>query len=432
MAQSKLSTSTTQKPIPSPSVDLPEPPRKGPQRPFLTVLLGVGLLATGVYIYQWWHYAATHISTDDAYVTGHIHPINARISGTVTKVMVNDNEIVSEGKLLVKLDPHDYEVAFQQAQAAMEAAQQQASVAQANINVNATNAQGQTTQAQGNIDAAIASVSTSQAAVTQAQAAVSAAKAQQAQVEANLVKAQLDYKRYSSLAKDGAVPLQQYDSAKATYDALLAQRKAAAEQVQQAQAGTAQALKNLENAQAKLAATRGGLQLAEATNKQTEVNRRQYKAAIAAVAQAEAQLKNAQLQLSYTDIKAPTAGKVGNKTVEEGQRVQPGQTLMAVVPQQPWIVANFKETQLEKMRVGQNVEIKIDSLKHHPFRGKVDSISPASGAQFALLPSDNATGNFTKIVQRIPVKIIFDPHSTKGYESRIHPGMSVVVSVDAP
>ncbi len=430
MAQSKLSTTT--RPVEVQPVDLPKIPRKRPRRPLLTVLLGVGVLAAGVYTYQWWHYASTHIVTDDAYVTGHIHPINARISGTVTKVLVNDNQVVSQGTVLVKLEPYDYEVALQQAQAALEAAQQQASVAQANINVNVTNAQGQTTQAQGNIDAAIASVSTSQAAVIQAQAGVSAAKAQQAQVEANLVKAELDYKRYDSLARDGAVPRQQYDSAKATYDALVAQRNAAREQVQQAQAGTAQALKNLETAQAKLAATRGGLQLAKATDKQTEVNRRQYKAAIASVDQAKAQLKNAQLQLSYTDIKAPTAGKVGNKTVEEGQRVQPGQTLMAVVQQQPWIVANFKETQLERMHKGQNVEIKIDSFKRHTFRGKIDSLSPASGAEFALLPSDNATGNFTKIVQRVPVKIVFDSNSIKGYESRISPGMSVVLSVEVP
>ena len=429
MAQSDLSTS---RPVEAPPLNLPQPTRKRARPLLLKVLLGVGAIAALVYCYHWWRYASIHMETDDAYVTGHINPVNARISGTVTKVLVNDNQIVSEGDLLVKLDPHDYEVALQQTQAALEAAQQQAAVAQENIKVIAGNAQGQTTQAQGNIDAAVASISNAQATVTENQAGISAYQAQLAQVEANLLKAQLDYKRYDILAREGVIARQQFDSAKATYDALVAQRNAARQQVEQAQARVVEADKNLSNAQAKLATTRGGLQLAQATNKQTEVNRRQYKASLAAVAQAEAQVKNAQLQLSYTDIKAPTAGQVGNKTVEEGQRLQSGQTLMAVVQQQPWIVANFKETQLEKMHAGQTVQIRIDSFKQHTFLGKVDSLSPASGSKFALLPSDNATGNFTKIVQRVPVKIVFDSKSVQGYVSRINPGMSAVVSVNVP
>lgn len=422
---------TTLTPVETQPSNSPHPPRKNRlHKLILLMVLGAGTMATGVFGYRWWQYASTHVETDNAYVTGHVHPINARISGTVTKVPVNDNQIVSAGDLLVKLDPRDYEVALQQAQAALEVARQQAEVAQGNINVVATNAQGQTTQAQGNIDAAVASISTSEAAVTEAQAGVPAAQAQQAQVEANLVKAELDYKRYDSLAKEGAVPRQQFDNAKANYEANLAQRNAVKEQVQQAQARLTQTQKSLNGAQAKLASTRGSLQQAEATGKQTEVNRRQYKAALAAIAQSEAQLKNAQLQLSYTNITAPTEGQVGNKTVEVGQRVQPGQTLMAIVQQQPWIIANFKETQLAKMKSGQPVEIKIDAFGKHTFEGKVESVSPASGAKFALLPPDNATGNFTKIVQRVPVKIVFEPKSIRGYESRITPGMSAVVNVE--
>jgi membrane fusion protein (multidrug efflux system) len=140
-------------------------------------------------------------------------------------------------------------------------------------------------------------------------------------------------------------------------------------------------------------------------------------------------LKDAQLQLSYTNITAPAAGRIGRKTVEVGNRVQAGTPLMAIVNNDYWLVANFKETQLENMKPGEEVEIKLDALPHHPFKGRVDSISPASGAQFALLPPDNATGNFTKIVQRVPVKIVFDSESVKGYESRITPGMSAEVSV---
>jgi membrane fusion protein, multidrug efflux system len=141
-------------------------------------------------------------------------------------------------------------------------------------------------------------------------------------------------------------------------------------------------------------------------------------------------LKDAQLQLSYTNITAPAAGRVGRKNVEVGNRVQVGTPMMAIVNNDSWVVANFKETQLEKMKPGKPVEIKLDSFPHHTFKGRVDSISPASGAQFALLPPDNATGNFTKIVQRIPVKVVFDQESIKGYEARITPGMSAEVAVE--
>ncbi|MBW4471531.1 MAG: HlyD family secretion protein [Stenomitos rutilans HA7619-LM2] len=420
------------KALPSTPPGTPYPVAPIPKRPpkrVLLVALGVGAIALTVAGVRWWQYASTHQETDDAYVTGHIHPVNSRVSGTVTQVLVDDNQRVAQGQLLVQLDPRDYEVALQQAQAALEAARHQADVAQTNIGVVAANAQGQTTAAQGNIDAAAASISTSEAALAEARAGVPAAQANLVQVEANLVKAKLDYDRYINLVREGASPQQQLDAAKATYEALLAQRNTLKEQIRQAQAQVVQAQKNVDNAQAKLAATKGTLEQANSVTKQTEANRRQYQAALAAIAQAQSQVKNAQLQLSYTRITAPTAGLIGNKTAEVGQRLQSGQTLMAVVQDQEWIVANFKETQLGKMKPGQLVEIKIDSFPNHPFKGKVDSLSPASGAKFALLPPDNATGNFTKIVQRVPVKVVFDPESMKGYESQIAPGMSVTVSV---
>ncbi|XGV96927.1 MAG: HlyD family secretion protein [Leptolyngbya sp. BL-A-14] len=421
----------------NPATEQPKPAPKAPDRHprrkwILLGALGVGLIVGGIFGYRWWRFAATHAETDDAYVTADVHPINARINGTVIQVAVNDNQQVQQGELLVKLDPRDYDVALQQAKAALAISQQQAQVAQANIGVTATNAQGLTTQAQGNIDAAAASVSTSQAALAEAQAGVPAAQAQLAQVRANLVKAELDYRRYTTLLQEGAVTQQQLDAARATYESTQGQYNAIAEQIRQAQARVVQAQKNLDNAQAKLNSTQGSLQQANASGKQTEVNRRQYQAAQATVAQSEAQLKNAQLQLAYTSITAPLMGRIGNRTVQIGQRVQPGQTLMSLVQPIPWVTANFKETQLGKMQPGQAVEIKIDAFPERVFRGKVDSLSPASGAKFALLPPDNATGNFTKIVQRIPVKIVFDADSIRGYETRITPGMSVVATVETP
>jgi membrane fusion protein, multidrug efflux system len=412
------------------SPDSSKPPHQHPYRKrILLGLLGVGLVAGAIFGYHWWRFASIHESTDDAYVATNIHPINARINGTVMDVEVNDNQQVSPSSLLVKLDPRDYQVAIEQAKASLESAQQQAAVAQANIGVTATNAVGQTTVAKGNIDAATASVATSQAALAEAQAGVPAAQAQLAQVQANLIENKRDYQRYTSLYKTGAVSQQQRDSAKATYDSTLNRYRASAQQIKQAQARVVQAQKNLSSAEARLNSTLGNLQQADATGKQTEVNRRQYRAALAAVAQSKAKLNNAKLQLSYTSIVAPIAGQIGNKTVQVGQRVQPGQTLMSLVQLTPWVVANFKETQLENMQPGQTVELKVDAFPHRTFTGKVNSLSPASGNKFALLPPDNATGNFTKIVQRIPVKIVFDASSIRGYESRIAPGMSVTPTV---
>jgi membrane fusion protein, multidrug efflux system len=409
-----------------------KPPSNPPSKPLVIGLVGVGAIALGIFGYRWWSFSSTHQETENAYVSGDINPINARIAGTVIDVPVKDNQIVSPGTILLKLDPRDYEVALQQAQAALESARYQATVAQANIGVSATNAQGQTTQAQGNIDAADALASASESQVIEAQAGVPAAKAQLAQVEAALVKAELDYQRYRRLVQDGAISQQQLESAKATYDAALAQRDVATEQIRQAEAKLVQAQKNLTNSQAKLAATKGNLQQANATGQQTQVSRQQYKVAQAAVTQAEVQVKNAQLQLSYTNLEAPAPGQVGNKTVQVGQRIAPGQLLMSLVQQRPWIIANFKETQLAKMQPGQRVEIKIDAVPGRAFEGRIDSLAPASGARFSLLPPDNATGNFTKIVQRVPIKVIFDGDSLKGYESRITPGMSAAVTVEVP
>jgi membrane fusion protein (multidrug efflux system) len=181
--------------------------------------------------------------------------------------------------------------------------------------------------------------------------------------------------------------------------------------------------------EALLTNSEGGLQSAQAARLETRVREGQFATAQSAVAQATAALEEAKLQLSYTIIKAPVSGRIGRKSVEAGQRVQKGQPLMAIVEDHPWVVANFKETQLNKMRAGQSVEVEIDTFPKHKFHGHVDSLAPGSGNEFALLPPDNATGNFTKIVQRIPVKIVLDEDSVRGYENLLSPGMSSVVTV---
>ena len=409
------------------------PKKKHPRRRLiLFILLGVGAVAGLIFGYRWWQYASTHSDTDDAYVSGHLHPLSARINDTVGQVLVDDNQLVHQGQLLVKLDPSDYEVQVRQAQANLEVARRQANAALANVSVSSKNSQGQTTSAQGNIDAAVASVASAQAAVAKDKANISTDQAKLVRADATLRRAKTDYDRYGFLYQTGAVSAFQLDSYRSTYQEAVADRNSAEQQVQADQAQLVADDKNVTNAQGKLLNSRGGLQTAQATVQQTKVNTSQYQAALATAAQAEAQLKNAELQLSYTNITAPSDGRIGNKTAEVGQRVQTGQALMSVVEPLPWVIANFKETQLKQMRPGQAAEIKVDALGHRAFRGWVDSLAPASGAKFALLPPDNATGNFTKIVQRIPVKIVFDRQSVKGYEALIAPGMSVEVSVAHP
>ncbi|MEH2298536.1 MAG: HlyD family secretion protein [Nostoc sp.] len=453
-------SATVEAPVVTPEIEKEVPAKPKRKKPTGLILagLGVGAIAAGTFGFHYWQYASTHQETDNATVAGNIHQVSTRIPGTVSQVLVNDNQLVQPGQLLVKLDPRDYESKVQQAAAALENARGQAQAAQANIALTSQTTTGKTSQAQGDVSGAVAAISTAQAAVQEAQAGIPAAQAevrlaqagipaaqaQVAQANANLEKAQADYNRYNQLYKTGAIARQQLDTAKATYDVAKAQKNAAIQGVEQAQAKLAsakvgvakaqsqlaQAQENVTNAQAKLAASKGGLQQATAGGQDTTVKRSQYDAAKAAIAQSEASLKDAQLQLSYANVTAPSAGRVGKKNVEIGNRVQSGTPLMAIVDNNYWVVANFKETQLEKMRPGEPVEIKLDSFPHHTFIGRVDSVSPASGAQFALLPPDNATGNFTKVVQRIPVKVVFDQKSIQGYESRITPGMSAEVAVE--
>lgn len=400
-----------------------------PKLIFLAIGFGVGAIALCIFGYRWWRYAATHSYTNDAYITNYIHPVNPRISGTVIQILVDDNQIVTKGQPLVKLDTRDYQVELQQQQANLEAAKKQAQVAKANIELAAKSARAENTQAYGEIDTALANLADTEAAVAAAKANIPQAKAQLASVEADLQKTQADFKRYQYLYERGVASAQQLDSARTAYEQDLASREVAVEKIKQAQIQYEEARDGVLAARGQLETRRGDLQAVESTEEQIEVNRRQYEAAEAEVAQAEAGVENARLQLEYTEILAGASGRVGNKTVRVGQEVQPGQALMSVVPLETWIVANFKETDLKRMRAGQPVKISVDTFGGKDFTGVVDSISPASGAEFALLPPSNATGNFTKVVQRVPVKILFDPRSIEGYENLVVPGMSVEVSV---
>jgi membrane fusion protein (multidrug efflux system) len=384
------------------------------------------LLALGVRYLIW---SAQHETTDDAYLAGHVHPVSARVTDTAQQVLVDDNQHVVEGQTLVILDPNDYQVSLDRAKAALDAASRQADTAAAAIRSTSQSATAQTTQAQGSIGDAKASIQAAKAAVTAAEAGVPRAEAQLNEASATLQREETDLHRYEDLYARQQVSKQALDHQKASYQVALAGQTAAQEQVRQAQALLVAAQQGVVRAESQLTNSEGGLQSAQATRVETSVREGQFATAQADVAQARAALEEAELQLSYTIIKAPVSGRIGKKSVEVGQRVQIGQPLMAIIEDRLWVVANFKETQLEKIRAGQQVEVEIDTFPHHKFHGHVDSLAPGSGNEFALLPPDNATGNFTKIVQRIPVKIVLDQDSTRGYGDLLSPGMSSVVTV---
>ncbi|BAU15512.1 secretion protein HlyD [Leptolyngbya sp. NIES-3755] len=414
-----------------PVVETPRAPknRKGLKRALAGLGVG-GAIVAGVFGYNYWEYASAHQSTDNATVTGNIHPVGARIAGTVDQVYVEDNQEVKAGQPLIQLDQRDYQIKLNQAQADLEAAQRKANSAQVSIALSAKNAEAATTQAQGGIGQAQAAIASAQAQVSEAQAGVPAAQATLAQANATLQKTQTDFNRYQSLYSQGAISQSNLDAARQAYEVARAQRDSASEGVRQAQAKVAQAEQAVANAQSGLDASQGSIQAAQAKGVQTQVSQADYATAQAAIAQAQSSLKNAQQQLAYTKIAAPVNGRVGRKNVQVGQQVQSGTPLLAIVDDQYWVTANFKETQLENMRPGEKAEIKLDSFPHHTFTGTVESISPASGAQFALLPPDNATGNFTKVVQRIPVRVVFDRESVRGFEQAITPGMSAEVTIE--
>lgn len=416
------------------------------------VVLAVGilflLLATGGGLL--WRYYATRVSTDDAFVEGRIAPVSAKVAGMVMRVLVDDNEEVREGQVLVELDPTDYRVKVEQARAAVAIAESQLRAAAEQVPFSRETISGQIAQAEAALQAATSAVQTSRLVVEQARAIVASKEAALAVAEAELQaaqalreKARLDYDRMHRLVDERAIAQQEYDLAKASYDAASAQVAAAEKKV-------AQSRRELEAARADLRAKESGYvysplhlgvesakakaeevkaQLAETRAKQRAVKIREAERELAAarLKEALANLELAKLQLEDTVIRAPMAGRVTKKTVEVGQVIQPGQPLMAIVSlDDVWIVANFKETQLTHVRPGQKVMITVDAYPGQIFTGTVESIQAGTGARFSLLPPENATGNFVKVVQRIPVKIVLDK---KPNPHILRPGMSVVPTI---
>ncbi|MEA5115564.1 MAG: HlyD family secretion protein [Geobacteraceae bacterium] len=357
----------------------------------------------------WWRSTYTE-STDDAQIDGHINPISARVGGHVLRLGFRDYQYVQAGTVLVVIDPTDYRVALERAEAEYADALAGAKAARTNVPISSVSTRS-------GIESAAANAANARAGVVAAEKQLEAARAGLRQKEAENVRTQKDLARYRNLVQRDVIPRQQYDQAvaaatvsSAAVDAAQAQATAAMEQV-------AQARGRLRQAEAELASARTGPQ-------QVSVVQSKAESADAAVKRYKAALDQARLNLGYTRVTAPVSGVVGKRTVEVGQNVEPGQVLLSIVPLDDiWVTANFKETQLRKMRPGQKVKISVDTYGR-TYDGHVESIAGASGARFSLFPPENATGNYVKVVQRIPVKIVFEKGQDR--ENLLRPGMSVI------
>jgi membrane fusion protein, multidrug efflux system len=383
--------------------------RSNSRRNILIVVIVLVVLVGGFFL---WRYLGTYESTDDAQVDAHLYPVSARIAGYVVKVNVDDNQYVQKGAVLVEIDPKDYEVAAEEAQANLASAQATAQSLDISVPIASTNTESQ-------LKFAASGVQNASAAISAAENQVAAAHAQLQAAEANDVKAQDDLRRYKALVDKQEVAAQVYDQA-------LAMAKASTATVAAARENESSAEQAVQQARSQLGESEATRQSAETGPQQVSSTRARARAAISDVQQKRAALEQAQLNLQYSKIVAPVSGEV-NKTVVEGMNVQPGEQLLTIVPlDEIWVTANFKETQLRQMKVGQRSDIHIDS-SGLTFKGHVDSIAGATGPLFSLLPPENATGNYVKIVQRIPVKIVLDPGENQNHQLR--PGMNVVPDV---
>ena len=403
-------------PIPTPEpnesaaeteIEVPRSRRRG-------ILVAAAVVAVLIALGVWWHSTFSE-DTDDAQVNGHLIQVSARVSGQVMKVDVEENQIVKAGDPIIELDPRDYQVAVENAEAALASATANAAAARVNVPILTVNTGS-------NLSSAGHDVSGTQAAVAQAEKQLEAAHALVAQAAANNTKAQADLERYRPLVEKDVISKQQFDAAVAAADAAKAALADARANEQAAADGVRLAHEKELQAQAML-------KYAETGPQQVEAQSARAKQADAQVQQAQAQLDQAKLNLSYTKIVAPADGIITRKSVEIDQNLAAGQNLLTLVSLQDlWITANFKETQLKHMVAGQSVKIHVDSTGKD-YDGRVTQIGGATGSVLSLFPPENATGNYVKVVQRIPVRIDFTDINNEDPKHELRPGLSVEPNV---
>ena len=406
MAES-IPTPAQDEPVADTEIVEPQPRRRGMIVAVIAVLV---LVAAGL----WWHSTFTE-DTDDAQISGHLIQISSRINGQVLKVFVEENQKVKKGDPIAELDPRDFEVAVENAQAALDSAKANAAAARVNVPIVTVNTGS-------NLRSATADVTGAHAAVSQAEQQLDAAKARVAQAQANYFKAQSDLTRYKPLVERDVISKQQYDAALAAADATKAALADARASEQAAADGVRVAHERATQAQAML-------RYAETGPQQVAAQDARAKQAEAQVEEAQAKLDQAKLNLSYTMIVAPVAGIITRKSVEINQNVSTGQNLLTLVSLEDlWVTANFKETQLRYMKAGQPVEIHVDATDKD-YKGRVTQIGGATGSVLSLFPPENATGNYVKVVQRVPVRIDFIDLAQEDPNHELRPGLSVEPTV---
>lgn len=359
----------------------------------------VGVLALVGVALAWRHFAG-RVSTDDAQIDGHVNAVSARVGGTVTAVLVADNQFVKEGTPLVRIDARDYEIAVQRAEADLAENEATSRAARTNVPMTSTVSTSQRTAAGSELEGA--------------QARLASARARLREADAKATKAGLDLERLTPLLAKDEISKQEHDAAVSEKEATHATRESAQAEVREME-------HEVETAQARLAQAQTGPE-------QVTIQKARADSAEARTEMARANLAQARLNLAHTEIKAPVSGVVSRRTVEVGQVVQAGQPLLAVVPLEAvWVTANYKENQLRNIRPGQPAVVEVDAYGGREYRGTVDSIAAATGARFSILPPENATGNYVKVVQRVPVKIVLD--AGQDQEHLLRPGMSVVPTI---
>ena len=383
-----------------------EQPKKRNRGIMIAVVVLVVLISVGV----WWRSTYSE-DTDDAQVNGHLIQVSSRVNGHVAKVYVEDNQVVKSGDPIIDIDPRDYQVAVENAQAALDSAKAAAAAAHVYVPIIQVNTGSSLTSAH-------ADVSGTESGQAQAEQQLAAARARVAQAEANNIKAQSDLARYKPLVEKDVISKQQFDAATAAASAAAAALDDARASQKAAENGVNVARQRINQAQA-------SLKNAETGPQQVQLQNARAQQAAAQVMQAQAALDQARLNLSYTHVVAPEAGLITRKSVEIDQNIAAGQNLMTLVSlENVWITANFKETQLRQMKAGQQVEVSVDSTGRK-YKAHLTQIGGATGSVLSLFPPENATGNYVKVVQRVPVRIDFDDLKNEDPDHHLRPGLSV-------
>jgi len=421
------------------------PPRRRRRRARIAMLVALGgvLLLSAFYGVRLWRYWDGHVSTDDAFVEAHVSPVSARVRGTVLEVLARDNQEVAAGAPLVRLDARDLEVKLEQARAALQTAQGRLRMAVAGVPMTDQSTRSQVALAEATSAKALLGIDSAERVLEERRsrlavrrAAVQAAQAEVSARQADFDRAGLDRGRSQELFERKLVARQELDHAESAFRTAAAALEAARQRLDGARAEVAQAEAEVASQQVALAQSRrhreeteAGLATAQSRRGEVTVRSAEAASAEAQLAEARAAVREAELNVEYTTVTAPVAGRVTRRTVEVGQVVQPGQPLLAIVDVgNLWVVANYKETQLTRVRPGQRATISVDTHPGLVLRARVDSIQSGTGSRFSLLPPENASGNFVKVVQRIPVKLVLEPGQTA--QALLVPGMSVVPVIE--